>query len=239
MLGQTKFGVKNTPNLVKKLIGKNKHYFNVNCNNNIFYNLNNLYNISCKVKGPRINFGGDHSMAISTVAYSLNQNKNTKVIWIDAHADINTFKSSYTKNIHGMPVSFLTGLDTNTNFSFIKNLLPLENILYIGVRDMDDFEKETLHNNNINIIQVKDIRSNFSESINYINDFVGDDPIHISFDVDSIDPKLIHSTGTPVSNGLNVKEAKNIINTLYKRNLVNIDVTELNLNIGKLTYNKI
>ena len=76
-------------------------------------------------------------MAISTVDSSLNKYKDLKVIWIDAHPDINSFKSSKTKNFHGMPLSFLTGMDYNPKFNFIKNILPIKNILYIGIRKIN------------------------------------------------------------------------------------------------------
>ena len=88
--------------------------------------------------------GGDHSIAIGSVAGSLDfYKKDVSVIWVDAHADINTYEASETKNLHGMPLSFLTGLDT----SFINmngNELLLDRLLYYGLRDVDKFEQELL-----------------------------------------------------------------------------------------------
>ena len=173
-------------------------------------------------------------MAISTVASSLNKYKDVKVIWIDAHPDINTFKNSKTKNYHGMPLSFLTGLDYNPKFSFIKNILPMKNILYIGIRDIDEYEKKIINEKKINYISVQDIRQNFKSSMVKINNFIDDSPIHVSFDVDAIDPKYIPCTGTPVKNGLNIKESINLMKYLEKYNLVSMDITELNLELGSI-----
>ena len=61
-------------------------------------------------------------MSIATVAHSLNKNKNTKVVWIDAHADINTYEKSVTKNFHGMPLSFLSGLDSKALISVLSRI---------------------------------------------------------------------------------------------------------------------
>ena len=72
--------------------------------------------------GKIINIGGDHSMSIATIASTLNKYPNTKVIYFDAHADLNTYKSSKSKHYHGMPLSFITGIDHHKKFSFIKNL---------------------------------------------------------------------------------------------------------------------
>ena len=69
--------------------------------------------------------GGDHSMSIASVAYTLNRDPNAKVLWIDAHADINTYNSSTTKNLHGMPLSFITGLDYIGQLDNYKKNLPL------------------------------------------------------------------------------------------------------------------
>ena len=74
--------------------------------------------------------------------------------------------------------------------------------------------------------------NNFNDSLNKIIDFVGDSPVHISFDVDSIDPKYIPSTGTPVKNGVKLNNAIKILNNLNNGNVVNMDITELNTEVG-------
>lgn len=200
--------------------------------NNFFGNLSNLYFINSSFKQPKINIGGDHSMSIATIAESLNRFNNTKVLWIDAHADINTYDSSPTKNYHGMPLSFLTGLDKNKKFKFIKNNLPLENLFYIGLRDLDNFEKDIIKKHKIKHLSVNDFNQrNFDQVL----DFLHKSNVHLSFDVDSIDPYYIKSTGTPVDDGLHLNSMFNFLEkleTMDKTNFYNMDLVELNTSIG-------
>lgn len=235
-LGQLKNGVQHTPIYFKKLIS-NK-YVDVVCNNSSnnkkFYlmnNLDNLYIANNKITEPKINIGGDHSMSIATVANSLNIHKdNLKVLWFDAHPDIHTYESSITKNYHGMSLSYLAGLG-NDHFKFIENKLNLKNLMYIGVRDIDTYEKKIIEKYNIQCMTVDQINNNLNESIQKINNFIGDNPIHLSFDVDCMDPKIINCTGTKSKYGLNFN-TKFILDHLSKKNICNMDITELNLELG-------
>ena len=232
-LGQNKIGVDKTPIILKYFFSKNNTFFKLENTNNFYYNLKHLYQINNSFNEPRINIGGDHSMSIATVANTINRFPNTKIIWIDAHADINTFESSKSKNYHGMPLGFLTGLCKDNNFNYIKNLVPFRNIIFVGVRELDNFENYIIKKENINIITIDDIQTNYNRSLGRILDFVRDDNIHLSFDVDVMDPNIIPSTGTPVPNGLELNEAKCLLDALLvKNNLFNIDITELNLELG-------
>ena len=230
-LGQTKLGVDKAPQFIKKFINPANHIIQTVQTSDFFTNLKRLYKINNETIGPRINIGGDHSMAIATIAYTMNKYPNAKVIYFDAHADINTYKSSNSKHYHGMPLSFVTGLDTNPKFSFIHNKLPFSNLFYVGSRCWDIFEVNTVYKNNIQFLEPVDINNHLEKSIKRIMDFVGDSPVHISFDVDSIDPKYIPSTGTPVKNGIVLKNAMAILDILQKY-VVNMDITELNMDIG-------
>ena len=167
-------------------------------------------------------------MAIATIADTLNKYPTAKVVYFDAHADINTYKSSNSKHYHGMPLSFVTGIDKDKRFSFIKNKLPVENILYIGSRCWDNFEIDTVYKKNIKFLTPYEINNNYEESLYKILDFVGNSPLHISFDVDSVDPQYIPSTGTPVKNGIKLNNAIKILDNLNSTNVVNMDITELN-----------
>lgn len=233
MLGQTKYGVANTPHYIKQILNKNNIVYDVDCSGNLYENMTNLYNMNKAINGPRINIGGDHSMAIATVAHSLNTYPNLKLLWIDAHADMNTYEESISKNYHGMPLSFLTGLDNDYNFPYLKNKISFDNILYLGIRDIDLFEAETINKHNIKYITINDIRYNYNNSMDKIKRFINGNPLHISFDVDVMDPSVMYSTGTKVPDGLYTKESKIIMNTLQEENIVNIDITELNLHIGQ------
>jgi arginase len=202
--------------------------------NHFFKNINDLYDLNAKLTGKIVNIGGDHSMAIATIADTMNKYPNAKVIYFDAHADLNTYESSKSKHYHGMPLSFITGIDDDRDkhFPFIKNKLPVENLLYIGSRCWDPFERDEIYKRNIKFIVPDDINQHFDQYLTKILEFAGNDPIHISFDVDSIDPSFIPSTGTPVANGLDLNKAKMILDKLNGGNVVKLDITELNMDLG-------
>ena len=228
-LGQTKSGTEKAPKQLNKFINHKKHkVLTVKNTGNFYKNINDLYAANKKCKGKIINIGGDHSMAIATIADTLNKYPTAKVVYFDAHADINTYKSSNSKHYHGMPLSFVTGIDKDKRFSFIKNKLPVENILYIGSRCWDNFEIDTVYKKNIKFLTPYEINNNYEESLYKILDFVGNSPLHISFDVDSVDPQYIPSTGTPVKNGIKLNNAIKILDNLNSTNVVNMDITELN-----------
>lgn len=232
-LGQSRLGTEKTPNIIKPFIDNKKHTIKrVKTTDNLFKNIQLLYDVNKRSKGKLVNIGGDHSMSIATIADTLNKYPNAKVIYFDAHADINTYKSSKSKHYHGMPLSFLTGLDNDKRFNFIKNKLPFTNILYIGSRCWDIPEVNEVKKQNIQFITPDEINGDFSSSLNKIMNFVGDSPLHVSFDVDSIDPKYIPSTGTPVKNGIELDNAIKILDNLNNTNIVNLDITELNRDLG-------
>ena len=232
--GQKKHGVDKTPYFIKSLINQNNNIFETKTSNDLFKNLNNLYLKNNSINGPKVNIGGDHSMSIATVADSIKRHKNLKLIWMDAHCDINTYEKSTSKNYHGMPLSFLTGLDKNDNFNFIKDNIKFKNILYLGIRDIDPFEQEVIEKYDINFIPVSNINKDISKTLIEIDNFIKDDPVHFSFDVDVLDPNIMPSTGTKVPNGVELKPCKIIVDNMLKKNLVSTDITELNLNIGNV-----
>lgn len=233
-LGQERPGVEKAPKYINKYINRKKHkVITVKNTGNLFKNIKNLYNINKNIKGKRVNIGGDHSMSIATIADTLNKHPDAKVIYFDAHADLNTYKSSNSKHYHGMPLSFVTGLDRDPKFDFIKNKLGYHNLLYIGGRCWDIFERDEIYKRNIKFLTPDEINHHFEESLNKILDFVGNSPVHVSFDVDSIDPNYIPSTGTPVKNGVDLRNAITILDKLNSKNIVNMDITELNMDLGK------
>ena len=113
-----------------------------------------------------------------------------------------------------MPLSYLTGLDINRDFSFITNRLSLDNILYVGIRDINRYEKKVIKYFDMSYISSKEFNSNPLDSYKYIKSFIGDDPVHLSFDVDCLDPSIIPCTGTAVKDGLLLEETKFIIDEL-------------------------
>ena len=237
--GQKKRGVEYGGELIKSCIKLNiensdihkTKYYDLACEGNIIRNLKSIYNANDMIKGKRINIGGDHSSSIGTGAYTLNNYNRPKFIWLDAHADINDYKNSSTKNYHGMPLNYLTGLSKLNNIDFIKQKLKFENLLYIGIRDVDDYEKKIIKKHKINVITIDDMKNKKEESLNKINKFVENSPLHLSFDVDVLDPSFIKCTGTPVKGGLDLESVISIINE-KKDNIVNLDICEFNGEIG-------
>ena len=107
--GQMKSGVEKTPFILRTYIRNNSKVLTTKIEDNLYNNLNNLYYDNSKLKQPILTIGGDHSMSIATVADSLQKyNQDLKVIWVDAHCDLNTYDSSPSKNYHGMPLSILS-----------------------------------------------------------------------------------------------------------------------------------
>ena len=154
-LGQRKNGVDLAPLIMKHFLIPYFSSYELEDTGNMFDNLEVLFTANDVLQGKRINIGGDHSMSIATVAHTFNKFPNSKILWVDAHADINTYHSSISKNYHGMPLSFLTGLCKSDMLPFIKNYVPFENILYFGVRDLDSFEKFIIRERNMDVIEYK------------------------------------------------------------------------------------
>ena len=241
-LGQKRSGIERT---VKELyqyyksnkFGKNNFYniFYIPDKKNLSKNLLTLHKVNKyilnKTNYPIINIGGDHSMAIGSLSASLNKyDKQLKVIWIDAHADINTRSSSPSGNFHGMPLSFLTGLDKFDDFDYIKKYLPTTNLCYIGIRDLDNGEIDLIKNQKIKTVLSEDFNSNINKVISDIENWIGDDFVHLSIDVDGLDPKYIQYTGTISPNGLELNQLLLFVNNISKKkNIVNVDLSELNL----------
>ncbi|KAH0238836.1 Ureohydrolase, partial [Aureobasidium melanogenum] len=150
------------------------------------------------------------SIAIGTIsgtakAIRERTGREMAVIWVDAHADINTPETSDSGNIHGMPVAFLTGLakeDKEDCFGWIKDdqRVSVKKLVYIGLRDIDRGEKKILREHGIKAFSMHDIdRYGIGKVMDMALGWIGSDtPIHLSFDIDSLDPMWAPSTGTPV-----------------------------------------
>ena len=233
-LGQTKHGVDKAPKFLVKYVNKKKHRIvHVKNSGDFFTNITDLYKTNKKYGGPKINIGGDHSMSIATIADTLNRHPNAKVIYFDAHADINTYAKSKSKHYHGMPLSFITGIDHNSHFDFIKHTLKFDNLLYIGSRCWEIFERDLVYKHNIKFIDPKELNTDYENAINKILAFAGENPIHLSFDVDCMDKSYVPSTGTAVTGGIEMAIGKNVLQDLKnKTNVVNVDITELNMALG-------
>ncbi|EKG21004.1 Ureohydrolase [Macrophomina phaseolina MS6] len=188
-----------------------------------------------------LTLGGDHSIAIGSISGTAKAvrerlGREIAVIWVDAHADINTPETSDSGNIHGMPVAFLTGLakeDREDIFGWIKEdqMISVKKLVYIGLRDVDKGEKKILRENGIKAFSMHDIdRHGIGKVMDMALGWIGSDtPIHLSFDVDSLDPQFAPSTGTPVRGGLTLREGDYIAECVAETgSLIALDLVEVN-----------
>ena len=191
-----------------------------------------------------LTLGGDHSIAMGTIsgtarALRERMSRDIAVIWVDAHADINTPESSDSGNVHGMPVAFLTGLAREherddclgwlaRNGHFAVNC---QKLVYIGLRDVDAAEKMAIRETGIKAFSMHDIdRHGIGKVMKQALAHIGSDvPIHLSFDVDALDPMWAPSTGTPVRGGLTMREGDFICESVHATgSLIGVDLVEVN-----------
>lgn len=186
-------------------------------------------------KNILLNWGGDHSVAMSTVGAFVSTYIDGYVIWIDAHADLNLPSYSLTGNLHGMPMAILLNLNniSNYHFKWLNKFLNPEKLIYVGLRDLDPFEEESIEKLNIKAFTRRRVRKWGIENVlNEIIHTIKDHPVHISFDIDSVDPRIAPSTGVPVNDGLSAEDLHSIGTRLSQCNLKSIDMVELNPSLG-------
>ena len=160
--------------------------------------------------------GGDHSVAAGTVSgvakYFRRKNQKIGLIWIDAHTDMNTPDSSPSGNVHGMPLAALMGLgpsELGNIFEFSPKVDP-ENCVLVGIRDVDNFEKENIRKAGVEVFTMRDIdergmRAVMEEALSMASR--GTAGYHVSLDMDWIDPEDAPGVGTPVWGGATYREA--------------------------------
>ncbi|CAG8480348.1 371_t:CDS:2 [Cetraspora pellucida] len=185
-----------------------------------------------------LTLGGDHSLALGTVSGTLSVYPEACLIWIDAHADINTPDTTESGNLHGCPVSFLLAVDDLfqervSEFSWLKPRLRPDKLVYIGLRDVDPPEKDILKKYGIKAFSMYHVdKFGIGKVVEMALDAVNpnrDLPIHLSFDVDALDPTVAPSTGTPVRGGLTFREGHYICEAIHETGLlVSVDLMEVN-----------
>jgi arginase len=171
--------------------------------------------------------GGDHSVAIGTFAGLTAHYSNLGVIWFDAHADLNTEERSLSGNMHGMSVAASLG-HTAYNLSHIAGagaFIDPSNLVYIGLRDLDEYEKEQIKGLGIQAFTMHDIdRMGIQQVIEQAIAIAGEgtDGIHVSFDMDCLDPR-------EAPGGLNYREAHYALELLASTNQVtSMELVEVN-----------
>lgn len=169
--------------------------------------------------------GGDHSIAIGTLAGIAQHYHNLGVIWYDAHADSNTAEVSPSGNIHGMSLSASLGIGHPdlVQAGGYQNKVKPENVVLIGVRDMDPAEKKIVYDMPIKIFTSQEVKERgisnvIDEAISYLAPKC--DGIHLSFDLDVGDPTEICGVGTPVEGGIDFCENLEAMRKLSHYNVI-------------------
>ncbi|KAM7403579.1 hypothetical protein PAMA_004164 [Pampus argenteus] len=186
--------------------------------------------------------GGDHSLAIGSVGGHAEQCPDLCLIWVDAHADVNTPMTSPSGNLHGQPVAFMLKelqdkMPDIPGFSWMKPFLTSRDLVYIGLRDVDPGEHHILKNLGIHYFTMRDIdRLGIQRVMEVTLDHLlarKQRPIHLSFDIDAFDPSLAPATGTPVNGGLTYREGIYITEEIHNTGLLSaMDLVEVNPVLG-------
>ncbi|XP_008297336.1 arginase-1 [Stegastes partitus] len=187
--------------------------------------------------------GGDHSLAIGSIHGHAAAVGQLSVVWVDAHADINTPLTTYTGNFHGQPMSFLlhelqSKVPVLPNFSWVKPCVSAKDLVYIGLRDVDPAEHYILKMLGVKVFSISEVdRLGIARVMEETCDYLtarGKKPVHLSYDVDAIDPSVTPATGTPVVGGLTYREGVYITEHLCGTGLLSaVDLVEVNPLLAK------
>lgn len=197
---------------------------------------NSLYNIiDNKIKEGYfpITIGGDHSISIASALASSDNNGNIGIIWFDAHTDYNTFSTTETGNIHGLPLAVINGYDKCLSTFFNGNYISPKNTVVVGARSIDKLELNNLKEAGVTIFTTSDIKEMGIEEVVKkafsiaLNNTIG---VHVSYDLDLIDPDYAPGVSIPEVNGINKSEALAINTEImkYKSEIVSYDLVEFN-----------
>jgi arginase len=182
--------------------------------------------------------GGDHSIALGTVsgisAFGKSQGKRMGLLWVDAHGDINTPETSPSGNIHGMPLAALLGFGPSelTDVAGPGPKLEASRVALVGIRSLDPGEKKRLKETGVQVHTMSDIDRHgvhkvMEKALARISS--GADLVHVSFDLDAVDPTVAPGVGTPVKGGLDYREAHLIMEIIADaRVMTSLEMVEVN-----------
>jgi arginase len=178
--------------------------------------------------------GGDHSVAVASALASAKKYTDIGIIWIDAHGDFNTFDTTITGNIHGLPLAAITGYKNHElRYFHDGNTINPQNAVVVGARSLDPAEKDNLRYAGVTVFTTEDIKTRGVDAV--MNEAFEiatkrTKGVHISFDLDVIDPSLAPGVSVPEFDGLTIEEAmainKNVIN--HFDHVVSYDLVEYN-----------
>lgn len=197
-------------------------------------NLKDKVSESIKNQHFPIILGGDHSLAIGSISGVSEHYKELGIIWYDAHGDLNLPEESPSGNVHGMPLRVLAGEgeETLVNLGGFAPKVKPENIVLIGMRDLDYGERAYIKKHQIKTYTMAEvdelgIKKVVQESIDYLKNRT--DGVHLSLDVDALDPDETPGTGTKVPGGLTYRESHFALEQLQKSGLItSMDLVEVN-----------
>jgi arginase len=182
--------------------------------------------------------GGDHSIAVGSISgvaeHYRGRGEKVGVIWVDAHADMNTPETSPSGNVHGMPLAALLGYGAPelVELGGFAPKVDKENVCLIGIRALDEREKEMVRRSGIHAYTMREVdergmRAVIREAIDHASR--GTAGFHVSFDLDGMDPRDVPGVGTPVRGGIDWREANLLMeNVADSGRMVSCEVTELN-----------
>jgi arginase len=185
----------------------------------------------------QIFLGGDHSISAGTVPAMAHRaqiaGRPFYVLWLDAHSDFHTLNSTMSGNLHGTPVGYFTGRDGfDGYYPKLPAVVKPENVCMMGIRSLDQAEKVTIAKSGIRVFDMRSIDENgvvapLREFLKTVSKNNG--TLHVSFDVDFLDPSLAPAVGTTVPGGATFREAHLIMEILFESGLVtSLDLAELN-----------
>ncbi len=178
--------------------------------------------------------GGDHIVAIGSSLASIKENKNMGIIWFDSHADYNTYPTSVTGNLHGLPLAVATHYEKNILADFHNGpFYNPKNAVIVGGRDIDPWEWGNVLDAGVTVFSTEDIKKyGVHEICKKAFDIAsnGTDGVHISFDLDIIDPNVAPGVSIPAKNGINLEETYALAEeiTKYSNIIKSADLVEYN-----------
>jgi arginase len=182
--------------------------------------------------------GGDHSIAMGTVSgvseHYHNRGEKIGLIWVDAHADMNTPTSSPSGNVHGMPLAVIVGMGPEqlVEMGGFSPKVDRDHVCLIGLRNLDAQEKEIVQSAGVHAYTMRDLDERgmpavLSEALQKACE--GTAGFHLSFDLDGMDPGEVPGVGTPVKGGINWREANLLMEMVADSGrLLSLEITELN-----------
>ena len=187
-------------------------------------------------KGLPIFLGGDHALSLGTVLAAIKhaetQDRPLFVLWLDAHTDYHTLESTESGNLHGTPLGYVTGRPGFEGFPTVTTPVPQDNVAIIGLRSVDPAERADLQNTTITHVDMRQIDEHgIARPLQTFLDRVAaaNGLLHVSLDVDFLDPSIAPAVGTTVPGGATVREGHLVMEMLHDSGLMtSLDLVELN-----------